>query len=270
MWDGLTLGYTESTGHPLLRREIAALYDEHRARRRPRLRRGGGGHLLPGQRPARSRRPRHRDLARLPEPVRGRARDRRATSPSTSCARTPAGRSTWRLLRGQLTPATRLIVVNAPHNPTGMLPDRATFDGLVALAAEAGAHLVVDEVYRFLEFDPADRLPAGADALRSRRVDRRHVEVVRDGRPAHRLAGDPRPRPAGSMRPVQGLHDDLLRGPVRGAGAHRPARARRGAGAVAGDIVDDQPRAARRLLRRAGRTASRGSGHGPGRSASRG
>ena len=25
MWDGLTLGYTESTGHPLLRREIAAL-----------------------------------------------------------------------------------------------------------------------------------------------------------------------------------------------------------------------------------------------------
>ena len=27
LWDGLTLGYTESTGHPLLRREIAALYD---------------------------------------------------------------------------------------------------------------------------------------------------------------------------------------------------------------------------------------------------
>lgn len=27
LWDGLTLGYTESTGHPLLRREIASLYD---------------------------------------------------------------------------------------------------------------------------------------------------------------------------------------------------------------------------------------------------
>ena len=26
LWDGLTLGYTESTGHPLLRREIAGLY----------------------------------------------------------------------------------------------------------------------------------------------------------------------------------------------------------------------------------------------------
>ena len=43
MWDALTLGYTESTGHPLLRREIAALYDGHRARRRPGLRRGRGG-----------------------------------------------------------------------------------------------------------------------------------------------------------------------------------------------------------------------------------
>ena len=29
----LPLGYTESTGHPLLRREIAALYETHRARR---------------------------------------------------------------------------------------------------------------------------------------------------------------------------------------------------------------------------------------------
>src|SRR6476469_2948208 len=27
MWDGLTLGYTESTGHPLLRAEIASLHE---------------------------------------------------------------------------------------------------------------------------------------------------------------------------------------------------------------------------------------------------
>ena len=65
----------------------------------------------------------------------------------------------WRIdveeVRRQVTPATRLIVINAPHNPTGMQPDRPTFDGLVAIAEEAGAHLLVDEVYRFLEFDPA-------------------------------------------------------------------------------------------------------------------
>jgi aspartate/methionine/tyrosine aminotransferase len=56
-------------------------------------------------------------------------------------------------------------VVNLPHNPTGMLADRFTFDGLVTIAAEAGAHLLVDEVYRGLEFDQGDRLAAGADAL---------------------------------------------------------------------------------------------------------
>ena len=27
MWDGLTLGYTESSGHPVLRQEIASLYE---------------------------------------------------------------------------------------------------------------------------------------------------------------------------------------------------------------------------------------------------
>ena len=44
-----------------------------------------------------------------------------------------------------------------------MLPDRATYDALVAIADEAGAYLLVDEVYRGLEFDEADRLPTGAD-----------------------------------------------------------------------------------------------------------
>jgi aspartate/methionine/tyrosine aminotransferase len=75
----------------------------------------------------------------------------------------------WRLdpdeVRVALRPNTRLILINEPHNPTGALIDRPTFDRLVELAAESGARLIVDEVYRFLEFDTADRLPAGADAL---------------------------------------------------------------------------------------------------------
>jgi aspartate/methionine/tyrosine aminotransferase len=45
-----------------------------------------------------------------------------------------------------------------------MLADRQSFDDLVAIAADAGAHLLVDEVYRGLEVDPADRLPTGADS----------------------------------------------------------------------------------------------------------
>jgi aspartate/methionine/tyrosine aminotransferase len=58
-----------------------------------------------------------------------------------------------------------MVVINAPHNPTGMLPTHAEWQALVALCAEAGIALFADEVYRYLEYDEADRLPAGADAL---------------------------------------------------------------------------------------------------------
>lgn len=66
-------------------------------------------------------------------------------------------------LRRALRPRTRLIVLNTPHNPTGALLDHATFTAVADLAAEAGAWLFSDEVYRLMEHDPADRLPAGAD-----------------------------------------------------------------------------------------------------------
>ncbi len=164
LWDGLTLGYTESSGHPLLRRAIAGLYEtiepddilifagaEEAIFCLANSELGPGDHAIvtwPG----------YQSLYEVA----------RATAADVTLheLREDAG---WTIdldrLRAQVTAATRLIVVNAPHNPTGMLPDRATYDGLVAIAAEAGAHLVVDEVYRFLEFDEAGRLPAGADSL---------------------------------------------------------------------------------------------------------
>jgi aspartate/methionine/tyrosine aminotransferase len=162
LWKDLTLGYTESTGHPLLRREIAAMYDhvepddvlvfagaEEGIFCLANVLLGPGDHAIvtwPG----------YQSLYEVA----------RATGADVTLheLREDAG---WRIdvegLRRQVTPATRLIVVNAPHNPTGMLPDRATFDEIVAIAEEAGAHLLLDEVYRFLEFDPADALPTGAD-----------------------------------------------------------------------------------------------------------
>ena len=68
-------------------------------------------------------------------------------------------------LRSELRPNTRLIVVNTPHNPTGMMLDRTTYDGLMEIAEDGGIRLFMDEVYRGLEFDETDRLAAGADAL---------------------------------------------------------------------------------------------------------
>ena len=55
------------------------------------------------------------------------------------------------------------MIVNLPHNPTGMHVSAAEFDALVELVERHGATLVCDEVYRGLEHDPAARLPAAAD-----------------------------------------------------------------------------------------------------------
>ena len=64
-----------------------------------------------------------------------------------------------RLLR----PETRLLYVNTPHNPTGSQMPRDVFERVVALAQEHSLVLFSDEVYRGLEHDPADRLPAACD-----------------------------------------------------------------------------------------------------------
>jgi aspartate/methionine/tyrosine aminotransferase len=70
-------------------------------------------------------------------------------------------------VRAALRPSTKLVLVNFPHNPTGKVVDRATFDGLVALCAERGIHLFSDEVYRGLERRAEIRLPQAAEAYES-------------------------------------------------------------------------------------------------------
>jgi aspartate/methionine/tyrosine aminotransferase len=67
-------------------------------------------------------------------------------------------------LRALVRPNTRLIVVNFPHNPTGVLPDASTWAEIIEVARQCGAWLFGDEVYRGLEYDPAERLPTAVDA----------------------------------------------------------------------------------------------------------
>ena len=66
-------------------------------------------------------------------------------------------------LEAALRPNTRLVYINTPHNPTGLLMPREVLDRVVERCAERGAWLFADEVYRELEHDPADRLPAAVD-----------------------------------------------------------------------------------------------------------
>jgi aspartate/methionine/tyrosine aminotransferase len=66
-------------------------------------------------------------------------------------------------LERSVRPQTRLVYLNQPHNPTGTLMDRATFERVGELARSWGLVLFSDEVYRELEHDPRDRLPAACD-----------------------------------------------------------------------------------------------------------
>ena len=162
MWDGLRLGYTESTGHPLLRREIASLYESIDAD--DVLVFAGaeeaifcllstslqeGNHVIvtwPGYQSL-------YDVARAA-----------GAQVSLHVLREEDGWSldVDRLVRS-FRPDTRMVVVNAPHNPTGMLPSVPDWRRLAAECAAANIRLVADEVYRHLEHDGAETLPAGAD-----------------------------------------------------------------------------------------------------------
>jgi aspartate/methionine/tyrosine aminotransferase len=62
-----------------------------------------------------------------------------------------------------LTEDTRLLVINVPHNPTGYLPTTSDFDEILELAHRRSLWLLCDEMYRGLEYDLADRLPAACD-----------------------------------------------------------------------------------------------------------
>jgi aspartate/methionine/tyrosine aminotransferase len=62
-----------------------------------------------------------------------------------------------------IAPNTRVLYLNQPHNPTGTLISRSTLHRIVEIARERDLVLFCDEVYRELEHDPAERLPAACD-----------------------------------------------------------------------------------------------------------
>jgi aspartate/methionine/tyrosine aminotransferase len=62
-----------------------------------------------------------------------------------------------------ITAKTRAVIVNLPHNPTGYLMTAGEQARLVEICRAAGLLLFSDEVYRELEHDAADTLPAACD-----------------------------------------------------------------------------------------------------------
>jgi len=76
----------------------------------------------------------------------------------------------WRLdvdeLRAAITPRTRVLLLNTPHNPTGRVLDRTELEGIAALCVEHDLIAVTDEVYEHLvlagEHIPLATLPGMA------------------------------------------------------------------------------------------------------------
>jgi aspartate/methionine/tyrosine aminotransferase len=75
--------------------------------------------------------------------------------------------SQWSLelddLRALLTPATKLLVVNFPHNPTGYLPSPEWQQQLANLIEERGLRLFCDEMYFGLVHSGTPPIPSMAD-----------------------------------------------------------------------------------------------------------
>jgi N-succinyldiaminopimelate aminotransferase len=62
-------------------------------------------------------------------------------------------------VRAAITPATRAIIVNSPHNPTGTVLADDDLHALAEVAVEADLMVISDEVYEHLVFDGRRHLP---------------------------------------------------------------------------------------------------------------
>jgi aspartate/methionine/tyrosine aminotransferase len=161
-WNALSLGYTESLGLPALREEIARTYDSLESRHVLVVAGAEEGifltmhALLASGDEAVVVTPAYQSLHAV-----ARAVDARVTLVPL---RPESG---WQLdvddVERVISPRTRVIAINFPHNPTGahIAPDVQR--RLVEIAASANAVLFSDEVYRGLEYQTRETLPAAAD-----------------------------------------------------------------------------------------------------------
>jgi methionine aminotransferase len=59
----------------------------------------------------------------------------------------------WDDVRAAVTPRTRMVVINTPHNPTGTILRQADLEALVAIVQDTQILVLSDEVYEHMVFD---------------------------------------------------------------------------------------------------------------------
>jgi len=84
--------------------------------------------------------------------------------------RPPGFRPDLDAIRDAVTSRTRLILLNSPHNPTGMVLTRAELEAIAAIAIERDLLVVTDEVYEHIVFDGQHIPIATLPGMRERTV----------------------------------------------------------------------------------------------------
>jgi methionine aminotransferase len=140
--------------------------------------------------------------------------------------RFPTTGRTGTQVRSLITPRTRMIIINSPHNPTGSLLDADDLDALAELTRDTDIVVLADEVYEHIVFDGATHARASPLIPNWRRAAsscRRSARPTTS--PAGRSATCWRLRPDG--RVPQGASVQRVYGQYAVPARHRRVHARR-------------------------------------------
>jgi aspartate/methionine/tyrosine aminotransferase len=163
LWENLSLSYTESPGLPLLRHEIAKLYDTLTEKHILTFAGAEEGiycamqSLISPDDHVVIVCPTYQSLETLPKVLGANISLIHLQAEDNWKLRFDHIQSAWRS-------STKLLILVNPHNPTGTLLDKDVYGNMILLAKQTGAYIFCDEVYRFLEIDPSKRMPAIADS----------------------------------------------------------------------------------------------------------
>ena len=93
----------------------------------------------------------------------------------------PAFSIDWQRVREAITPKTRMIMINSPHNPSGAVLSAADLDELAAVVCDTNIVVLSDEVYQHIVYDGAQH----QSVLRHTELAERSIVISSFGKTFH-------------------------------------------------------------------------------------